>query len=111
MAAPEAFLDTSVLYALIDRKDAHHSAAREAVERLLRDQRRLLTTDYIVTEAVNLANAARGTTLPCGFWISWSRPQASASSGSAVFGSRLRRRSIAGMPIIAIHSPIAQASL
>ncbi len=60
MAAREAFLDTSVLYALIDRKDAHHSAAREAVERLLRDQRRLLTTDYIVTEAVNLANARAG---------------------------------------------------
>ena len=60
MAAREAFLDTSILYALIDRKDAHHGAAREAVERLLQNQRRLLTTDYIVTETVNLANARAG---------------------------------------------------
>src|SRR5256885_15866315 len=60
MAAREAFLDTSILYALIDRKDAHHGAAREAVERLLQNQRHLLTTDYIVTETVNLANARAG---------------------------------------------------
>ena len=60
MAAREAFLDTSILYALIDRRDAHHAAARDLVGRLARANRLLVTTDYIVTEAVNLANARSG---------------------------------------------------
>jgi uncharacterized protein len=61
MAAREAFLDTPVLYALIDKRDAHHLAARGLVGTLLRAQRRLVTSDYIVTEAINLANARGGT--------------------------------------------------
>ena len=60
MAAREAFLDTSILYALIDRRDTHHTAAREVVSRLVRAHRLLITTDYIVAEAVNLANARSG---------------------------------------------------
>jgi|SRR5438105_1091124 len=60
MAAREAFVDTSILYALVDKRDAHHAAARVAVEALLRSNRQLLTTNYIVTEAVNLANARGG---------------------------------------------------
>ena len=61
MASREIFLDTSGLYALVDRKDAHHPTAREIVERLLRAGRRLVITDYILAEAVNLANARSGT--------------------------------------------------
>src|SRR5271167_3254345 len=57
MASREIFVDTSGLYALVDRKDAHHPAARIVVERLVRSGRRLLATDYIVAETVNLANA------------------------------------------------------
>ena len=60
MAAREAFLDTPVLYALIDKRDAHHLAARERVGALLRAQRRLVTSDYIVAETINLANARGG---------------------------------------------------
>ena len=60
MAHRETFLDTSILYALIDRRDAHHGAAREVVSRLVRNHRLLVTTDYIVTEAANLANARSG---------------------------------------------------
>ncbi len=60
MAAREAFLDTSTLYALIDRRDTHHAAASDLVGRLVRANRLLVTTDYIVTEAVNLANARSG---------------------------------------------------
>jgi predicted nucleic acid-binding protein len=61
MASHEVFVDTSGLYALVDRKDAHHAIAREVVERLLRAGRRLVATDYILTETVNLANARSGT--------------------------------------------------
>jgi uncharacterized protein len=60
MASRETFVDTSGLYALVDRKDAHHPAARATVERLLRSGRRLLATDYVVVETVNLANARSG---------------------------------------------------
>jgi len=60
MAAREAFADTSALYAFIDRSDANHPAAREAVGRLIRAGRRIVTTDYIVAEAVNLTNARAG---------------------------------------------------
>ena len=61
MASREVFLDTSGLYALVDRKDAHHPAARSIVERLLRGGRRLVATDYVLAETVNLANARSGT--------------------------------------------------
>lgn len=60
MAASEVFCDTSALYALIDRRDANHDAVREAVERVVRAGRLLVTTDYVVAEAVNLANARGG---------------------------------------------------
>lgn len=60
MASREIFVDTSGLYALIEKKDAHHAAARAAVEKMLRAGRRLVVTDYIVAETVNLANARSG---------------------------------------------------
>ncbi len=61
MASREIFVDTSGLYALVEKKDAHHAAARGVVEKMLRAGRRLVVTDYIVAEAVNLANARSGT--------------------------------------------------
>ena len=61
MAVREAFVDTSILYALVDKRDSHHPAARDSVGSLLRANRRLVTTDYIVAESVNLANARSGT--------------------------------------------------
>jgi hypothetical protein len=60
MAVRDAFVDTSVLYALIDRKDTHHAAMSELVQRLLGSRRRLTTSDYVICEAVNLANARAG---------------------------------------------------
>jgi hypothetical protein len=60
MAASEVFADTSALYELIDRRDAAHPAMRSAVERIVRGGRRLVTTDYVVAEALNLANARGG---------------------------------------------------
>ena len=60
MAVRDVFVDTSVLYALIDRKDSHHAAMGELVQRLLGSRRRLITSDYVICEAVNLANARAG---------------------------------------------------
>jgi predicted nucleic acid-binding protein len=61
MPVRDVFVDTSGLYALVDRKDGQHAAARDVVEKLARAGRRLVLTDYIVAEAVNLAVARRGT--------------------------------------------------
>ena len=61
MAGRDLFVDTSGLYALVDRRDAHHGEAREVVATLLRAGRRLVVTDYVIAEAVNLANARSGT--------------------------------------------------
>jgi hypothetical protein len=60
MAIREIFVDTSGLYALVEKKDGHHAAARGVVERLVHAGRRLVVTDYIITETANLANARSG---------------------------------------------------
>lgn len=60
MAAREVFAETSALDALVDRNDAGHLPARTEVERLIKAGRRLVATDYVVAETVNLANARGG---------------------------------------------------
>lgn len=61
MARPDVFVDTSGLYALVDRQDAHHAAARDVVARIVRGGRRLVVTDYVVSEAVTLAKVRAST--------------------------------------------------
>ena len=63
MASREVFVDTSVLYALIDKRDSVHRAAREVVTSLVQSGRRLVVSDYVVAESVNLANARGGSTV------------------------------------------------
>ena len=60
MAAREVFADTSALYAFVDRNDSNHQVASEAVARLVRAGRRIIASDYIIAETVNLANARGG---------------------------------------------------
>jgi predicted nucleic acid-binding protein len=60
MASRDVLVDTSGLYALIDRKDAHHGAARRKVEMLVRAGRALVVTDYIVSDSATLAKARSG---------------------------------------------------
>jgi hypothetical protein len=60
MAGRDVFVDTSGLYALVDKHDGHHAAARRAVERIVRGGRRLVVTDYVVSETVTLARARGG---------------------------------------------------
>jgi len=60
MAEREVFADTSALYALVDRNDAGHAAAKRKVGRLVAAERQIVTTDYIVAETVNLGNARGG---------------------------------------------------
>jgi len=63
MAASEVFVDTSALYAFVDKKDAHHPRASDAVRKLIKAGRRLIVSDYVIAETVNLANARSGSTV------------------------------------------------
>jgi uncharacterized protein len=59
--AREIFVDTSGLYALIDRRDGHHPRASALAVEFVNAGRRLLVSDYVVCETVNLAQARAGT--------------------------------------------------
>ena len=61
--AREVFIDTSALYALVNRGDFAHAAAKTAVAKLLQMGRLLVATDYVLAETVNLANARGGSLL------------------------------------------------
>lgn len=60
MARPDVFVDTSGLYALLDKKDTNHRAAKDAVGKLTRNGQKLVVTDYVIDETVTLARARGG---------------------------------------------------
>jgi predicted nucleic acid-binding protein len=60
MAKPDVFVDTSGLYALVNRQDAHHTEARDTVASIVRSGRRLVVTEYVVSETVTLARMRSG---------------------------------------------------
>jgi predicted nucleic acid-binding protein len=49
-----AFVDTSAFYAVFDRDDANHPAAKETWTKLLRERTTLLTTNYVLVETTAL---------------------------------------------------------
>ena len=61
MARRDVFVDTSGYYALIDKRDAEHARARAMVQTVARQGRKLVVTDYVVSETVTLARARSGT--------------------------------------------------
>jgi predicted nucleic acid-binding protein len=56
------FVDTSALYAYLDRDDANHAAAKEVLPGLL-EQRRAVTTNYVLLEAHALVQKRLGQAL------------------------------------------------
>jgi len=56
----KTFVDTSGWYALIDRRDAHHTVVAELVAELVKAGTRLVTTDYVIDESCTLAKARSG---------------------------------------------------
>src|SRR5437868_13855554 len=55
----DVFLDTSGLYALVDKNDGWHTAATRVVRQILQSRRKLVTTDHVICETVNLAVARK----------------------------------------------------
>lgn len=60
MAARDVFVDTSGFYAALDARDAHHARAAALVAETVRSGRRIVFTDYVITESLNLSVARRG---------------------------------------------------
>jgi predicted nucleic acid-binding protein len=57
MAFEPAFADTSFFFALAAKRDRTHEPAVKTFTRLLRSQRPLVTTDYVLDETLTLTKA------------------------------------------------------
>jgi len=62
-----AFIDTSAFYAVFDRDDANHEAARQTWVTLLRDGATLFTTNYVLVETTALLQSRLGVAAVRGF--------------------------------------------
>jgi predicted nucleic acid-binding protein len=60
MATHDLFIDSSGFYAALDGRDAGHAKAAAEITRTVKAGGRLIFTDYIITESLNLAVARRG---------------------------------------------------
>jgi predicted nucleic acid-binding protein len=60
MPRSDVFVDTSGLYAIVDKKDASYEAAKEEIGNVTRNGQRLVVTDYVIDEAITLAKARSG---------------------------------------------------
>src|SRR5690348_13772944 len=54
------FADTSALYAVLDRDDEHHQAARTSWETLLKSGATLVTSNYVLVETCALVQHRLG---------------------------------------------------
>jgi len=54
------FLDTSAIYAILDRNDANHEAARTCWFKLLDSDSPVFTTNYVIVESCALAQSRLG---------------------------------------------------
>ena len=60
MAREAVFADSAFLYALVDRRDSAHLQAVERLRSIAQAQRSLISTDYVVAEALTLAKSRAG---------------------------------------------------
>ena len=58
-----AFVDTSAWYATVDSADQHHAAAARQWRQIVRQRRRLMTTNYVAGETYTLLRVRLGHSL------------------------------------------------
>ena len=86
MAPNAAFGDTSFFFALAAKRDRSHELALKAFQKLVRANRQIVTTDYILDEALTLTKARINSSIALQLldrierspatvieWISWER--------------------------------------
>ena len=66
--ASEVFIDTSAYYALLDRNDQWHDAAKAAIVRIEKEGLRAVTTDDVLDETVTLLQS-RGLSYVASPWL------------------------------------------
>ncbi len=60
MATNDLFIDSSGFYAALDARDTSHKMAATEIIKSVNSGGKLIFTDYIITESLNLAIARRG---------------------------------------------------
>lgn len=89
------FVDTSGFYALADRSDRHHLAARSILDRRSESEA-WITTDHVVVESWLLLNARLGWRAALGFWDAVAGGGLATVAGLAS-ADLVRARALAGL--------------
>jgi predicted nucleic acid-binding protein len=90
---PRLFVDTSGFYALADRSDRHHLAARAVLDRRSPAEQ-WITTDHVVVESWLLLRARLGYPMALRFWDAVASGLATVAGLSSA--DLVRARSLAG---------------
>ena len=88
------FVDTSGFYALADRSDRHHLAARSILDRRTESEE-WITTDHVVVESWLLLNARLGRRAALAFWDAVASGLATVAGLSSA--DLVRARALAGL--------------
>ncbi|MGH7856816.1 MAG: type II toxin-antitoxin system VapC family toxin, partial [Candidatus Binatia bacterium] len=91
---PRLFVDTSGFYALADRSDRHHLAARSILDRRS-DSEEWITTDHVMVESWLLLNARLGWKAALAFWDAVAGGLATIAGLSSA--DLVRARTLAGL--------------
>ena len=97
-----AFVDTSAIYAVLDRDDKNHPAARTTLKRLLEGEAILVTTNYVLVETCALVQHRLGLEAVRSFQqqiapvltIEWVSPAQHDSSMAAVLAAGRKKLSL-----------------
>ena len=96
------FVDTSAFYAVVDRDDASHAAAKQQWTKLLRDETDLCTTNYVLVETMALLQHRIGIHAARRFHedvapllrIAWVKEESHKAGAEAVLSAGRRRLSL-----------------
>ena len=96
------FVDTSALYALLDRDDANHGKAKTAWSDILRSEHILITTNYVLIESFALIQHRLGVEAARGFeadvlpviGVEWIKESIHRAGVSALLAASKRKLSL-----------------